>query len=333
VTHVDHGRCRSGQRWFWYAAVLDYDYPRCGDPVCEPGLHAHEYGLADTEDQALDAMADAVGRLGGGVRRGAYKNNAPGSARAASRALKRINAARRRARPPKPGAAEAAPVQHLYEPWSWTDYDYPPYETHRGKKTANRIYYDNTSRWDREDGVVTLGYIGRQDFEADTRCRETCLRDIPAGPVCGPHARGFPHCVHLGMPLGQIDSRCLRSGGCWETCAIDTPGRECAQHGYAWDHCPHGYEPDGCFHGTPAGVADLPGRHYGDEGTVYATREAAEEHLNRWEREQERKRKEAEPELRRLRMAMADAHPDRGGTNEGFMAAREAYKRALRQAS
>jgi len=66
---------------------------------------------------------------------------------------------------------------------------------------------------------------------------------------------------------------------------------------------------------------------------VYATREAAEEHLYRREREQERKRAEHEPELRRLRMAMADAHPDRGGSNEEFIAARGAYKRALRQAS
>jgi hypothetical protein len=30
-------------------------------------------------------------------------------------------------------------------------------------------------------------------------------------------------------------------------------------------------------------------------------------------------------------MAMADAHPDRGGTNEQFMAARERYKQALRR--
>jgi hypothetical protein len=68
-------------------------------------------------------------------------------------------------------------------------------------------------------------------------------------------------------------------------------------------------------------------------GTVYATREAAEEYLYAWEREQERKREEAGPELRRLRMAMAEAHPDRGGTNEGFIAARKAYEQALRQAS
>jgi hypothetical protein len=32
-------------------------------------------------------------------------------------------------------------------------------------------------------------------------------------------------------------------------------------------------------------------------------------------------------------MAMAEAHPDRGGTNEGFIAARKAYEQALRQAS
>jgi hypothetical protein len=31
--------------------------------------------------------------------------------------------------------------------------------------------------------------------------------------------------------------------------------------------------------------------------------------------------------------AMADAHPDRGGTNEGFMAAEEAYKHAKRRAA
>jgi hypothetical protein len=34
------------------------------------------------------------------------------------------------------------------------------------------------------------------------------------------------------------------------------------------------------------------------------------------------------PDLRELRMAMADAHPDRGGTREGFEAARARYLRA-----
>ena len=117
-------------------------------------------------------------------------------------------------------------------------------------------------------------------------------------------------------------------------CPLDVPGGKCAEHGYTWEHCPHRHNPGDCWHGYPPGVARLPSsseRHGG--GTVYAIREAAEEYLYAWEREQERKRKEAGPELRRLRMAMADAHPDRGGTNEEFMAARERYEQAVRRAS
>jgi len=41
----------------------------------------------------------------------------------------------------------------------------------------------------------------------------------------------------------------------------------------------------------------------------------------------------AEPELKKLRREMAARHPDCGGTNEEFMAARERYERALRRAS
>jgi hypothetical protein len=83
---------------------------------------------------------------------------------------------------------------------------------------------------------------------------------------------------------------------------------------------------------------DAPGevrtRNYHDHDYhLFATREAAEDCLFRWERERECRRKERGPELRRLRLAMADAHPDRGGTDEEFIAARERYERALRQAS
>jgi hypothetical protein len=38
-------------------------------------------------------------------------------------------------------------------------------------------------------------------------------------------------------------------------------------------------------------------------------------------------------DVKELRRQMADAHPDRGGTNEEFRAARERYERTLRQAS
>ena len=39
------------------------------------------------------------------------------------------------------------------------------------------------------------------------------------------------------------------------------------------------------------------------------------------------------PSLPELRKAMADAHPDRGGTGEAFIAARERYDAAKRRAS
>jgi len=35
-------------------------------------------------------------------------------------------------RPPKRGISEADRAEYLYEPWYWTDYDNPPYETHKG---------------------------------------------------------------------------------------------------------------------------------------------------------------------------------------------------------
>ena len=99
--------------------------------------------------------------------------------------------------------------------------------------------------------------------------------------------------------------------------------------------CPGEHYPDRCEHGLYHEHGDGPGEirtnHFHDgDYHLFVTREGAEEYLYRWEREQERKRKEHDPELRRLRMAMADAHPDRGGTDEGFIAARKAYERALR---
>ena len=155
----------------------------------------------------------------------------------------------------------------------------------------------------------------------------------PAGLVCDPHGRDFSHCIHFGE-RDYRDPRHFSPRGCGETCPVDTPGMECADHGYAWDHCPHCNPLGDCDHGLPAGAARLPGLPwYHRGGTVYATREAAEKYLFAQDRERERKLEEAGPELRRLRMAMAHAHPDRGGTNEEFMAARERYEQAVRRAS
>jgi len=210
VTYTIHGRCRSGSRWFWIAALIGYgdDAHKCDDPVCIYG-GPHEYGWEETEDLALKAMADAVGRLGGEVQPGSYRGNAPGSAGTASAALKRLNAAKRAARPPSDETA-AGVVEYLYGPWSWSD-DYG--ETHRGiseyqvtRKTAKRIYYirePGCPEWN--EGPV-IGYIDRAEFEADTRCRADCPRDVPA-LVCAEHGADSPHCVHSFCD-GKPSSRC-----------------------------------------------------------------------------------------------------------------------------
>ena len=179
-----------------------------------------------------------------------------------------------------------------------------------------------------------IGFIDRQEFETDTRCRDDCPRDIPAGLVCAPHARDFPHCIHFGVGWESQDRACRMPPGCGNGCPIDTPGMQCAEHGYIWEHCPHRHSPGQCWKGDAPG--EIRTRNYHDHDYhLFATREAAEDYLFHWERERERKRqeREPEPELKQLRREMADAHPDRGGTNEEFMAARERYERALRKAS
>jgi hypothetical protein len=73
------------------------------------------------------------------------------------------------------------------------------------------------------------------------------------------------------------------------------------------------------------GVIPVPGARPGAAGRLFfATRQAAEYHLYHAERE-------GAP-IRELRRAMADAHPDRGGTAEQFIEARRRYQTALRSA-
>lgn len=148
MSYIIHGRCRSGSRWFWIAALMEYgdDAHKCDNPVCIYG-GPHEYGWEDAEDLALKAMAEAVARLGGEVLPGTYRGNAPGSAGQASSALKRINAAKRAARPPS-GSTDAGAVEYLYGAYisSWVD-DMTGESVERvipfqiTRRTARRVYY------------------------------------------------------------------------------------------------------------------------------------------------------------------------------------------------
>ena len=99
------------------------------------------------------------------------------------------------------------------------------------------------------------------------------------------------------------------------------------------EHCLHGE--DLCRHGYPAGVIPIPGdRHRpGPAGRLFfATRQAAEDHLYRWGRERAERAASEAPSVKELRRAMADAHPDRGGTAGQFIEARRRYQTALRAA-
>jgi hypothetical protein len=211
-------------------------------------------------------------------------------------ALTRISAGRRKARPAKPGASAAAPVEYLYVPCVRIRYNNGSAEARRWvqqvpivKKTAKWIYYTSDT-WDRNEAVVSPGRISRQEFETDTRCRDNCPKDIAAGLVCALHGRGHRHCVHHLAPR---------------------------------------------HHGYPAGVIPIPGdRHRpGPAGRqFFATREAAEAALDRGERDRAEQAARETPPVKDLRRAMADAHPDRGGTAEQFIQARRRYETAFRPA-
>lgn len=74
-------------------------------------------------------------------------------------------------------------------------------------------------------------------------------------------------------------------------------------------------------------------RGSGPAGRVFfATREAAEEQLPFGEHEWGGQVPSRAPLIRELRRAMADAHPDRGGTAEQFIQARRWYEAAQRAA-
>ena len=67
-------------------------------------------------------------------------------------------------------------------------------------------------------------------------------------------------------------------------------------------------------------------------GLFFATRQDAEDHLHRRESERAQQAVPQAPLIKELRRAMADAHPDRGGTAEQFIQAHRRYQNALRSA-
>ena len=92
-------------------------------------------------------------------------------------ALKRLSAARRKARTARSGANDAASVGYLYVPCVHTPHTDDLAEARRWvqevpivKKTARWIYYTSDT-WDRTEAVVSPGRVSREEFETGTRCR------------------------------------------------------------------------------------------------------------------------------------------------------------------
>lgn len=143
------GRTRSGKRWFW--AATDMDGPE-------------EHGYTDTEAEAIAAYRAAAERIAGtrDTSGSIYAGHAAGK-------LKRLNAARRAAKP-APDTRDARTVEHLYFVYD-TDELNGRTAYHVGtaqiiKKTPKRIYFRYENGVTRSKQEATR-FLDREVLERD----------------------------------------------------------------------------------------------------------------------------------------------------------------------
>lgn len=150
------GRCRSGKRWFWVIVSLRYDIEDLDQT----------YGWADTEDQAFADARAAVVTLADGAPAVADLTHG-----VATRTLKEVNAAKRKARPSN-GDTDPGRIEYLYGKW-WDNEDCKSrLVTFRiTKKTPRRVYYAREWPFTFADGEPHIGYVDRQKLEADGEVR------------------------------------------------------------------------------------------------------------------------------------------------------------------
>lgn len=203
------------------------------------------------------------------------------------------------------------------------------------------------------DALKRIGAAGRKAWPPESGAQDAA----PAGYLYVPCARIRCHGHPAGtrrwvqeVPIVKKTAKWIYyTSDSWDRSeAVVSPGcisrEQFETHTRCHDKGPHGEDP--CRHGYPAGVIPVPGdrNRPGPAGRLFfATREAAEDYLHRGERERaeqaapqapplaEHAARKAPP-LKELRRAMADAHPDRGGTTEQFIRARRRYQAALRAA-
>jgi hypothetical protein len=141
------GRCRSGRRWFWRTVNFTRS---CREPDLES--ETAEQGFVDSEEQAWTDMLAAAVRLAEGRPASVVVTQDT-----ASHGLKKLNKAKRAARPP-PDTEDARLVEYLYGRWGGK---------HRIlKRTKTRVYYNQIeeNNWEASH-EPRVGFIERAQLE------------------------------------------------------------------------------------------------------------------------------------------------------------------------
>jgi hypothetical protein len=184
------------------------------------------------------------------------------------------------------------------------------------------------------DGSSALKRISAARQQA--RVRKPCAHGAPIEYLYVPCTRirchGYSAETHgwvQEVPIVKKTAKWIYySSDTWDrSSAVVSPGRISRQEFETDTRCHD--------HGYPVGVIPIP-RHRPDPRPAgllfFATREAAEDDLYRGERKRAEQAAREPPPIKELRRAMADAHPDRGGTADQFIQARRRYQTALQAA-
>jgi hypothetical protein len=201
------GRCRSGKRWFWAAGVY---FSSTSEGVYFSSTSETRSGWTDNEEQAMAAAIAAVR---------ACKTELPMIAAVshgvASDELKKLNEAKRRARP-APDTSDTHAVEYLFG-YSHIRDDRCLYRFRITRKTAKRIFYIRPGERLDESGdpdpypfsyraPEKVGYVNRQKLERDGEvynegvhwCREDHHLHISLQHLLASFWRGDePDCVDL----------------------------------------------------------------------------------------------------------------------------------------
>ena len=159
---IIYGRCKSGKRWFWSAASHFWKQ-KTGD--------VEVYGWADTEEQALSDVRDAVYSMADGRSVIAGRKE-----KYTSMKLQEINAVKKAARP-APDVSDSRAVEYLYDYWGSKRYRIT-------KRTKERVYYVEQEPTYRNAGEWKSEFAGwvdskplRTRFTPKTKVFEKRLKD------------------------------------------------------------------------------------------------------------------------------------------------------------